>query len=53
MSLSTKVGSFELANPFIAASGTYGYGTEYGDLSPAREWGAVILKFGVLTWVGV
>ncbi len=44
MSLSTKVGSFELANPFIAASGTYGYGTEYGDLSPAREWGAVILK---------
>ncbi len=44
MNLSTKVGSFELANPFIAASGTYGYGTEYGDLSPAKEWGAVILK---------
>ena len=44
MSLLTKVGSLELANPFIAASGTYGYGTEYGDLSPAKEWGAVILK---------
>ena len=44
MNLNSKVGSFELANPFIAASGTYGYGTEYGDLSPAKEWGAVILK---------
>lgn len=44
MSLLTKVGSLELSNPFIAASGTFGYGMEYNDLSPAGDWGAVILK---------
>ena len=44
MNLSAKVGILELSNPFVAASGTYGYGTEYADFSPAKEWGAVILK---------
>ena len=33
-----------LANPVIAASGTYGYGTEYADICPPQDWGAVILK---------
>lgn len=44
--LSTSIGDrkIRLANPFIAASGTYGYGTEYSDLCPAHDWGAVILK---------
>lgn len=44
MNTSTKIGNLELKNPFIAASGTYGYGVEYTDLSPADRWGAVILK---------
>lgn len=42
--LSVNAGNLKLQNPFIAASGTYGYGTEYIDLSPAGEWGAVVLK---------
>jgi dihydroorotate dehydrogenase (NAD+) catalytic subunit len=34
----------ELANPIIAASGTYGYGTEYAGICPPQDWGAVVLK---------
>jgi dihydroorotate dehydrogenase (NAD+) catalytic subunit len=33
-----------LANPVIAASGTYGYGTEYAGICPPQDWGAVVLK---------
>ena len=33
-----------LKNPFIAASGTFGYGTEYSDICPADDWGAVVMK---------
>lgn len=33
-----------LANPVIAASGTYGYGTEYAAICPPQDWGAVVLK---------
>ncbi|MBI4042863.1 MAG: dihydroorotate dehydrogenase [Deltaproteobacteria bacterium] len=43
-SLSVKVGSLELKNPIIAASGTFGYGLEYKDYYPPGELGAVIVK---------
>jgi len=33
-----------LANPVIAASGTYGYGTEYAGICPPQDWGGVVLK---------
>jgi dihydroorotate dehydrogenase (NAD+) catalytic subunit len=33
-----------LANPIVAASGTYGYGTEYAGICPPQDWGAVVLK---------
>jgi dihydroorotate dehydrogenase (NAD+) catalytic subunit len=45
VSLSSDTGrGLILTNPFITASGTYGYGTEYSDLCPADDWGAVVLK---------
>lgn len=43
-SLSIKVGSLELKNPIVAASGTFGYGLEYADYYPPGELGAVIVK---------
>jgi dihydroorotate dehydrogenase (NAD+) catalytic subunit len=42
--LKTSIAGLELKNPAIAASGTYGYGTEYDDFCPSEDWGAVILK---------
>jgi dihydroorotate dehydrogenase (NAD+) catalytic subunit len=33
-----------LRNPFIAASGTCGYGTEYSSITPPEQWGALVLK---------
>ncbi len=42
--LKTSLAGLELGNPAIAASGTYGYGTEYDDFCPSEDWGAVILK---------
>lgn len=33
-----------LKNPVMAASGTFGYGTEYRGLSPASAYGAIITK---------
>ena len=42
--LKTAIAGLELENPAIAASGTYGYGTEYDDFCPSEDWGAVILK---------
>ncbi len=41
----TKVGkNLVLDNPFIAASGTCGYGTEYAEIMPPEKWGALVLK---------
>ena len=37
-------GNLIIDNPFIAASGTYGYGTEYSDITPPEKWGALVLK---------
>jgi len=43
--LSVKVaGALRLANPVIAASGTWGYGDEYGDLVDVNKLGAIICK---------
>ena len=33
-----------IKNPFIAASGTCGYGTEYSSITPPENWGALVLK---------
>jgi len=36
--------TLRLANPVMAASGTWGYGDEYGDLVDVNKLGAVICK---------
>jgi len=48
--LSVKVaGALRLANPVIAASGTWGYGDEYADIVDAQKLGAIICKGTTLT----
>ena len=42
--LAVSFAGLRLKNPVIAASGTYGYGTEYRRLAPAAEFGAIITK---------
>ncbi|MFA5079633.1 MAG: dihydroorotate dehydrogenase, partial [Dehalococcoidia bacterium] len=43
--LSVKIaGKLRLANPVMAASGTWGYGDEYGDLVDVNKLGAIICK---------
>ena len=42
--LAADFGSLSLPNPFIAASGTYGYGSEWGELSSPAEFGAIVSK---------
>ena len=37
-------GALRLANPVIAASGTWGYGDEYGDIVDVQKLGAIICK---------
>ena len=44
MNLNVQIGSMSLPNPFIAASGTYGYGVEWEGLSAPDEFGAIIGK---------
>ena len=44
VSLSTKIGSLELKNPVMTASGTFGYGTEYSDFMDISRLGAIIVK---------
>jgi dihydroorotate dehydrogenase (NAD+) catalytic subunit len=44
MDLSTTIGPLTLANPFIAASGCFGYGVEYADLVDLSSLGAVVVK---------
>lgn len=43
-SLSVSLGKLKLANPVMAASGTFGYGREYQDLVPLKKLGAIITK---------
>ena len=44
MDLSVRIGSLTLANPFIAASGCFGYGVEYADLIDLSTLGAIATK---------
>lgn len=43
-SLKTTVGSLEMSSPIMAASGCYGYGTEYRDIADPIHLGAFITK---------
>jgi dihydroorotate dehydrogenase (NAD+) catalytic subunit len=42
--LTVRIGSLTLKNPLIAASGCFGYGTEYADLVDLSALGAVAVK---------
>lgn len=42
--LSVDIAGLQLANPLIAASGTFGYGTEYIDLADYSAIGAIVAK---------
>jgi dihydroorotate dehydrogenase (NAD+) catalytic subunit len=44
MDLTTQIGPLTLTNPFIAASGCFGYGTEYADLVDLSTLGGVAVK---------
>ena len=44
MSLSVQIGSLELRNPLMAASGCFGYGVEYADAVDLATIGAVVSK---------
>ena len=44
MDLSVRIGSLELKNPLIAASGCFGYGLEYADLFDLSSLGGVAVK---------
>ncbi|HEV3215999.1 MAG TPA: dihydroorotate dehydrogenase [Vicinamibacterales bacterium] len=47
--LAVGIGALRLANPLIAASGCFGYGTEYGDVIDLSSLGAVAVKGLFLT----
>jgi len=42
--LRVSIGSLQLKNPIIAASGTFGYGVEFAPLVDLRSLGAVVVK---------
>jgi dihydroorotate dehydrogenase (NAD+) catalytic subunit len=44
MDLSVRIGSMRLANPFMAASGCFGYGVEYAGAVDLTSIGAVVSK---------
>jgi dihydroorotate dehydrogenase (NAD+) catalytic subunit len=44
LDLSVRIGSLVLANPVIAASGCFGYGTEYADVVDLSTLGGVAVK---------
>lgn len=44
MSLEVEVGGLRLANPLIAASGTYGYGVEVEGIADLSSWGGIATK---------
>jgi dihydroorotate dehydrogenase (NAD+) catalytic subunit len=44
MNLSVRIGSLTLKNPLIAASGCFGYGTEYAELVDLSSLGGVAVK---------
>ncbi len=42
--LSTNLGGFQLKNPVMTASGTFGYGTEFSDFIDISRLGGIIVK---------
>ena len=44
MDLTARIGAWTLKNPLIAASGCFGYGTEYADLVDLSSLGAIASK---------
>ena len=42
--LSVQIGAVHLANPVIAASGTFGYGIEFAELTDLNRLGAIVVK---------
>jgi dihydroorotate dehydrogenase (NAD+) catalytic subunit len=44
MDLTTTIGPLQLKNPFIAASGCFGYGVEYADVVDLASLGALVVK---------
>ena len=44
MDLTVAVGSLRLANPVIAASGTFGYGAEFSHLTDLHKLGGIVVK---------
>jgi len=40
----TSIGALRLKNPVMTASGTFGYGEEYGSLVNLHRLGAIIVK---------
>lgn len=42
--LSVEIGALHLQNPVIAASGTFGYGIEFAQLTDLNQLGAIIVK---------
>src|ERR1041384_330502 len=44
MDLSVSIGSLKLKNPFIAASGCFGYGVEYAELVDLSSLGGIAVK---------
>src|SRR6187549_2339528 len=44
MDLSVRIGTLTLKNPLIAASGCFGYGTEYADLIDLSSLGGIAVK---------
>ena len=44
VNLSVKIGKLKLSNPILVASGTFGYGEEFGDLIDLSKLGAIVTK---------
>jgi dihydroorotate dehydrogenase (NAD+) catalytic subunit len=44
VNLSVRIGGLTLSNPVMVASGTFGYGVEYGQLLDLDQLGAVVVK---------
>jgi len=44
VNLAVKLGSLELKNPVLTASGTFGYGLEYADFMNLERLGGFIVK---------
>ena len=44
MDLTVAVGTLRLANPVIAASGTFGYGIEFSELTDLNKLGGIVVK---------